>query len=178
MRSVIINGRMYIFSNLSSEGASRLGGNSIIKIVDLNLRRIFSVDLTKSRNENKPSSTRVNYSMASFKNKVYLYGGMDQDSKILDSLDEFDVTTYKFNQVKFRGDFKPKGRQAHCAFAFDQYNMFVFGGTYQTNLIDPAQISDETNQILNYDMDASTFASVSLTSNDNKPQNLIFPSAF
>ena len=68
---------MYIFSNLSSEGASRLGGSSIIKIIDLNLCRIFGIDLTKSRPENKPSSTRVNYSVASYKHKVYLYGGMD-----------------------------------------------------------------------------------------------------
>lgn len=110
---------MYIFSNLSPEGASRLGGNSIIKIVDFNLQRIFGVDLTKSRPENKPSSTRVNFSVASYKNKVYFYGGMNLENKILDSLDEFDVTTYKFNLVKFRGDFKPKGRQAHCAFAID-----------------------------------------------------------
>lgn len=63
----------------------------------MNLNRIFGVDLTKSRTENKPSSTRVNYSVASYKNKVYLYGGMDWENKILDSLDEFDVTTYKFN---------------------------------------------------------------------------------
>jgi hypothetical protein len=56
--------------------------------------------------------------------------------------------------------------------------MFVFGGSYQTSLIDPVPISDETNTILNYDMDASTFASVSLASNENKPSNLIFPSVF
>jgi len=97
LRSVTINNRMYIFSNLSPEGASRLGGSSIIKIVDLNLCRVFGVDLTKSRTENKPSSTRVNFSLASYKNKVYLYGGMNLENKILDSLDEFDVTTYKFN---------------------------------------------------------------------------------
>ncbi len=53
--------------------------------------------MTKSRTENKPSSTRVNFSVASYKNKVYFYGGMNLENKILDSLDEFDVTTYKFN---------------------------------------------------------------------------------
>lgn len=45
-------------------------------------------------------------------------------------MDEFDATTYKFTLVKYRGDFKPNGRQAHCAVAIDQYNMFIFGGTY------------------------------------------------
>lgn len=95
---------------MSPEGATRLGGSSIVKVVDLNLRRIFGVDLTKSRPENKPQSVRVNYSLTNYKNKVYIYAGMNQHNEILQSLDEFDVTTYKFNQVKFRGDFKPKGR--------------------------------------------------------------------
>ncbi len=54
-----------------------MGGSSIIKIVDLKLNRIFGIDLTKSRPENKPSSARVNYSVANYKNKVYLYGGMN-----------------------------------------------------------------------------------------------------
>jgi hypothetical protein len=38
----------------------------------------------------------------------------------------------------------------------DQYNMFIIGGSFQTNLIDPVQIpADE--MIINFDMDASTF---------------------
>ena len=77
LRSVIINGRMYIFSNLSPEGASRMGGSHVVKIVDLNMRRIFGVDLTKARPENRPQSVRINYSIANYKQKVYLYGGMD-----------------------------------------------------------------------------------------------------
>ncbi len=78
MRSVTINGRMYLFANLSPEAATRLGGSHIVKIVDMNLRRIFGIDLTKSRPENRPQSIRVNYSITNYKNKVYLYGGMDQ----------------------------------------------------------------------------------------------------
>ncbi len=75
--------------------------------------------MSKSRPENRPSTIRINYSMAHFKNKIYLYGGLDQDNKILESIDEFDVTTYKFNHVKIRGEFKPKGRQAHSAIVMD-----------------------------------------------------------
>lgn len=102
-----------------------------MKIVDLTLRRIFDVDLTKSRPENKPSSLRLNYSLAHYKFKAYLYGGLDgSNNNVLSTIDEFDATTYKFNHVKFRGDFKPRGRQAHCAIAVDQYTMFIIGGTY------------------------------------------------
>jgi hypothetical protein len=75
IRSIVINGRLYIFSNLSSE--AKLGSESCVNVFDKNLRRIFGVDMTKSRPENRPSSVRVNYSLAHFKNKLYLYGGLD-----------------------------------------------------------------------------------------------------
>jgi Kelch motif len=108
-----------------------LGGvNSTIRVVDLNMNRIFGLDMTKSRLENKPSTVRINYSITHHKNKVFIYGGIDQDNKILDSVEEFDVTTYKFNHPKIRGEFKPRGRQAHCAFAVDAYNIYIFGGSY------------------------------------------------
>jgi hypothetical protein len=55
---------------------------------------------------------------------------MDLENNVLGTVDEFDATTYKFNQVKLRGDFKPKGRQAHAALALDQYTMFIVGGSY------------------------------------------------
>lgn len=78
VRSVLINGRLYIFSNLSPEGANRKDGSCVVKIIDFDMKRIFGVELWQARPENKPSSVRVNYSIAHFKHKVYLYGGIDQ----------------------------------------------------------------------------------------------------
>ena len=113
--------------------------------------------MTKSKPENRPSTARVNYSLANFKNKLYIYGGLDLDNKVLETVEEFDVTTYKFTHVKIRGDYKPKGRQAHAAIALDLYTMLIIGGSYQTSLVDPQPISDETGTVMSYDMDASTF---------------------
>lgn len=120
--------------------------------------------MSKSRPENRPSTVRINYSMANFKNKIYLYGGLDQDNKILDTVDEFDVTTYKFNHVKIRGESKPKGRQAHSAIALDQYTMIIIGGSYQTSLIDPQPITEEPGTLMTFDMDASTFHQLQVAS--------------
>lgn len=75
IRSVVIGGRLYIFSNLSPD--SKMGSESCVKVFDLNMRRIFAIDMTKSRKENRPSSVRVNYSLAQYKYKVFLYGGLD-----------------------------------------------------------------------------------------------------
>ena len=132
-----------------------------------------------SKPENRPSTVRVNYSIANYKHKVYLYGGLNVENEILSTIDDFDATTYKFSHVKIRGDIKPKGRQAHCAIAIDQYNMVIIGGSYQTSLIDPAPITDESGVVMIYDMDASTFQPVQQGSDKiYQPTNLVFPSAF
>lgn len=123
MKSVTINNRLYLFTNISNQLQYP------VKIVDFNLQRLFTVKFDSEAM--KPSVSRLNYSIAGYKHKAYLYGGIDQNSQILTSMDEFDATTYKFNQVKYRGEFKPKqGRQGHSAVAVDQYNMFIIGGTY------------------------------------------------
>jgi hypothetical protein len=70
------------------------------------MRRIFPIDCTDFR----PSTVRVNYSISNWKQKMYLYGGVDDQNKVISTMDEFDATTYKFQLVKYRGDFKPKGR--------------------------------------------------------------------
>lgn len=97
------------------------------------MRRMFPIEFKKFG----PSTSRINYSIANFKHKVYLYGGLDEQAKVIENMDEFDASTYKFTQVKYRLEFRPKGRQAHCAVVIDQYNMFIIGGSYHNNLIDP-----------------------------------------
>ena len=77
---------MYIFSNLSNTNISPL------KIIDFNLNRMFHVNFP----EHKPSCCRINYSISNYKNKVYLFGGLDENNKLIDSMDDFDATTYKF----------------------------------------------------------------------------------
>lgn len=145
--------------------------------MDFTLRKLLEVGLFNAKPEYRPSTVRVNYSIALFKFKVYLYGGLNAENQILSTVEEFDASTYKFNAHKMRGDYKPKGRQGHCAIALDQYNMYIFGGSYQTSLIDPLPISDETGLALLYDMDANTFQNVGATTGD-KPSNLVYASVF
>ena len=52
----------------------------------------------------------MNYSVASMGNKVYLYGGINEKSEVLNSMELFDATTYKVNEVKYRGDHTAMGR--------------------------------------------------------------------
>jgi hypothetical protein len=101
-----------MFNNLSANNVSPL------KIVDFSINRMFPVSFS---DQHKPSCTRINYSVSNYKNKVYFYGGIDEKNKILDTMDDFDATTYKFTAIKYRGEANtiPKGRQGHTAIAID-----------------------------------------------------------
>ena len=65
----------------------------------------------------------MNYSACQFKNKVYLYGGMNDSvvkseendvqrpsNRILNSMEIFEAITWKFTAIKYRGDLTPQGR--------------------------------------------------------------------
>ena len=100
-----------------------------MKVVDPTIKRLFNIELIGE--DNRPSeSARVNYSICASNNRVFMYGGINEKSQVLGTMDCFDACTYKFSPVKYRGDYTPKGRQAHCAIALDKYTMLILGGTF------------------------------------------------
>lgn len=93
VRSVVINDRFYLLQNLDP-----LNPNCV-KIADPTLRMTFDVKLYGFSQENKPKYARINYSLAADRGKIYIYGGLSAENKVLDSMEVFDVTTYQFNEV-------------------------------------------------------------------------------
>jgi len=63
-----------------------------VKVIDFEMLRMFPIISKK----HVPSTTRINYSLSHWKHKAYLYGGVDNNNKILESMDEFDCSIYKF----------------------------------------------------------------------------------
>lgn len=88
---------------------------------------MFNITLTGENN--KPTECRINYSICTSGNKIFIYGGINEKNQILGSMEVFDCQTYKFTAVKYRGDYTPKARQAHAAIAIDKYLMLVIGGS-------------------------------------------------
>lgn len=123
------------------------------KIVDLRLNQLLPVYPL----DEKPKQNRVNFALAQFRHKIYFYSGLDEKNEVLDSLEEFDSAQYKFQTIKFRGDYLPKGRLGCSCVFMDQYNMFIFGGTKSKFLLDPEPITGE-ELVLNLDVDAGTFS--------------------
>ena len=102
VRSVILNDRFYVFHNLTPDNKSP------IKIVDPSIRMMFDLNIYGLAAENRPSCSRINYSIAAERHKIFLYGGFDvEKNEIVDTVETFDASTYQFREVKHRGDFKP-----------------------------------------------------------------------
>ena len=72
------------------------------------MQRIFQIPLIGKGNA--VTSARINYSIATMSNKVYLYGGLDDKNQVLDSMEMFDATTYKMEEVKYRLEARVAGR--------------------------------------------------------------------
>jgi hypothetical protein len=58
---------------------------------------------------------RINYSLCAFKNRLFMYGGLNQKNECLATMESFDAAILKFKTEKFRGEIKPVGRQGHSA---------------------------------------------------------------
>ena len=51
-----------------------------------------------------PLSYRVNYSIACHKHRCYIYGGLDENNKLIEGMETFELPNYKFAPVKYRGE--------------------------------------------------------------------------
>jgi len=83
IKSVVLNNRFYCFQNLSPENTRA------VKVIDPELNRIFEIPLIGEGN--KVTEARINYSIASMNNKVYLYGGLNDRNEILENMEMFDA---------------------------------------------------------------------------------------
>ncbi len=87
------------------------------------MKKLFNVAAVKA------PVARINYSISCYKQKIFLFAGMDMENNLLNSMDEFEASLYKYQPVKYRGEYFPKARHGHTAVAIDQYTMLIIGGT-------------------------------------------------
>jgi hypothetical protein len=78
----------------------------------------------------------VNYAVAECNNKIFFYGGLDSNNEVLGSMEVFDLCTYKFTKVVYRGGgFVPKARQGAAMLALDKFTIVVVGGCYTAGFV-------------------------------------------
>jgi N-acetylneuraminic acid mutarotase len=153
-----------------------------IKVIDPHLKRLFNLPLIKpGKGENKFSVTRFNYAIATFDNKVYFHGGMDENNEVLSSMDEFCAMTYKAKAVEYRLKTTITARRGHAMIALDKFNMFAFGGTQSSEFFDPKPI-EPREAVYSFDIEATTWHARSQSRptqpSDPMPWNMVYHSLF
>lgn len=167
-RAGTVDGRLYVFHNIApkDESIPKTSIKTPMRIMDFEKRKMFipqflNDDSTGNKrgeeDEKKdtylPIDYRINYSLCAFKNRLWMYGGLNQKNEVLTTMESFDTAILKFQTQKFRGDVKPAGRQGHQAVIMNQYAMFIVGGTYSDKLIDPTPIP-EHDSMWSYDLES------------------------
>ena len=87
-------------------------------------RHYLSLNISKLHNAFKPNS-RIDFSIAKYDNKIYLYGGFS--SKIYNELWTYNIDTNKWSKIKSKDKDDPIPRKGHTALIIKN-NMFIYGG--------------------------------------------------
>ncbi len=86
------------------------------------------------------STFRINYSVNEYKGMAYVFGGLNESCEPLNTLEIFDVTTYRWRAATAHGKL-PAPRHCHAACVLKN-TLYVFGGTSEVSFKDPEPLTD------------------------------------
>lgn len=92
---------------------------------------------------------RASMSSCCYNDKLYIFGGQDDDNGKLDDLWEFDQTTSAWRQIQIpEGGLHPLCRSGHTAVTYGS-KMYIFGGILE--------LTKELNDMIVFDFNSMTF---------------------
>lgn len=92
---------------------------------------------------------RASSSSAVYQDKLYVFGGQDDDNGKLDDLWCFDIATQQWQRIQIEdGALRPPGRSGHRAVVYGN-KMYIFGGILE--------LTKELNDMLVYDFTKNCF---------------------
>lgn len=79
-------------------------------IGDFNMKKLFPIKNIDSN----PSDYRINYTVNQYNYKIIFFGGLNELVQPINSIDTFDITTYRWEKLKTKGKI-PSPRHSHSA---------------------------------------------------------------
>ena len=110
-RAGSIDGRLYILHNVAprDDNIPRTSVKTPVRIMDFEKNKLFipqylndeSTGNKRGEEDEKkdtylPIDYRINYSLCVFKNRVFVYGGLNQKNEVLATMESFDAPILKF----------------------------------------------------------------------------------
>lgn len=120
--TIYFSNRLYFLRNANPTATNH------ILIGDLNQRKLLPI----INDDTRPSTFRFNYTANLYGFKIHIFGGLNGNMELLDNLDTFDITTYKWENIKTKGK-SPAPRHSHNAIVIE-HNLYIFGGTKSRDL--------------------------------------------
>ncbi len=117
----------------------------------------------------------MNYAITECNNKVFFYGGINENNEVLGSMDVFDLCTYKFSTVVYRGNgFVPKPRQGGAMIALDKFTIVVVGGSHEAGFVGVEPV-EAAEAVVAFDCESGHWRELPMSKHSQPaPWNLVF----
>lgn len=117
-QSILVNGRyLYLVKNSFPTDEEH------IFFFDIITKKLYPI----KNDETRPNTFRINYSLNIADHKLYFFGGMNYELEPLNSLETYNLLTYKWESIQTKGK-SPDPRHSHYSFLIGQ-NYYVMGGS-------------------------------------------------
>ena len=153
-KCVTLHNRIYILWNLAPPNLN------CVAVFDPVLGRVFPI-----YGENGTSTFRLKYTASPWQHYIIVFGGLDGEGQPLNTIEIFDITTYRWGTIKTSGK-RPSRRHSHSTVVVNDI-MYVLGGTVENNLLDPAPLEDL------YKLDLTNNVWTPLKTSGISPSNLV-----
>ncbi len=102
-----------------------------------------------SKTDANSPKPRASHSSTSWSDKLYVFGGQDDDNNKLEDLWEFDQASGAWREIQIQeGDVKPLCRSGHSAVTYGN-KMYIFGGILE--------LTKELNDMIVFDFEQMKF---------------------
>ena len=143
--SDLANGSFYIFGGFVN--GSRTNELAIFEMA--NSQTVEKKMICENSTDGSCPKPRASCSSAVYQDKLYVFGGQDDDNNKLDDLWCFDNATQQWQRIQIEdGALRPPGRSGHRAVVHGD-KMYIFGGILE--------LTKELNDMLVYDFSKNCF---------------------
>eukprot|EP00826_Nyctotherus_ovalis_P063664 TRINITY_DN9337_c0_g5_i1.p1 TRINITY_DN9337_c0_g5~~TRINITY_DN9337_c0_g5_i1.p1 ORF type:complete len:327 (-),score=69.21 TRINITY_DN9337_c0_g5_i1:141-1121(-) len=125
----VCNERIYILSNVCPQN-----GNCMA-IYDPESQTFYPI-----KGDTRASTFRMNYTVDEHKGLAYLFGGLNENCEPLNTVEVFDITTYRWHSIETHGEIPPP-RHNHVSYRVKD-DLYIFGGTNEISFNDPSPLTD------------------------------------
>jgi len=125
----VCDDHIYILSNICPQNIN------CMSIYDRESNTFYPI-----KGDTQASTFRMNYTVNEYKGLAYLFGGLNDHCEPMNTIEAFDITTYRWKNIETNGEIPPP-RHNHVSYRIKD-DLYIFGGTNEISFNDPTPLVD------------------------------------